>query len=239
MNCKKVQALLVDFAEARADKRNYQRGSMRKTSTIFIAPMVQVRERLIWRHLRRCDGCRRELERIEKVRQELRKMRAPELTGDEWSTFQEKLSSKLVDIEQLPQLQHSRKPSLILVAVGAVFALLLLLVLTRQLIIEPLEKGPSLAKNQVRSALPEEQLGLKSTGESGEAVESNLAGMAGLSSEEINELVNDVASLSDDEWNELIDGMADGMIASWDIEDEMDALSLEERNEVLERLEST
>lgn len=235
MNCKKVKFLLIDYAETRAEQRNSRLSNMVR---IIFDPITKVRERLIQRHLRRCAACRKELEHIEKVRQQLRLMHAPELTEDEWNSFQEKLSSILAQIEQPPLRRRSSAPSLVLAGAGAVFVLLLLTVLTRQLRVGPIENGSSLAKNRIHSAL-QDRAKLGSDAEDNQATESYFADMTGLSAEEIDELVYDVASLSDEEWRELLDSVTDSTVVGWDVEDEVDALSLEECNEVLERLEST
>jgi hypothetical protein len=233
MNCKKVKTLLIDLAETRAEN-SLSEGTHQGNTTNCVHRLIKIREVLIQRHLNRCDECRKELEHIEKVRQELREMRAPELTDIAWENFQEELSSRLAHIEQLQQPRHFPMPKLIL-ATGAAFALFLLLVLARQLTVAP-AKDSSLAKGKVQSALPQEQV----TPESGVGInESSELSLADLSAEEIDNVINDAALLSDEEWNEVMASMSDSMIASWDIEDEVDALSLEECDEMLERLEST
>jgi len=234
MNCKKVKTLLINLAETRAEN-SLSEGTHRGNTTNCVHRLIKIREVLIQRHLNRCDECRKELEHIEKVRQELREMRAPELTDIAWENFQEELSSRLARIEKTPQPIYFPKPKLIFVGAGAAFALFLLLVLARQLTVAP-TKDPSLAKGKVQSTLPQEQV----TPESGVGInESSELSLADLSAEEIDNVVNDAALLSDEEWNEVMASMSDSMIASWDIEDEVDALSLEECDEMLERLEST
>lgn len=191
MNCRKIELLLVDYAEETLSERA---------------------ERKVLRHVEHCEKCRANFEQIRQVRQEIRMLQVPELTDESWNAFQERLLHEIAQSAPRPEHRIFWKPALAFAGTAA-FAMLLFLVVIMRQAPQTETIAPHLADNIAQPAMEGES-------ESSPATEKNSQlALAEVSGKDLEEFLADAALLSDGELDELTIEANDSLNLIDDIEE--------------------
>jgi hypothetical protein len=217
MNCVRARRALVDYAEdALADRKRLR----------------------VERHLSECEACRSELSEIEKVRESILSLEAPERDAEFWRGFSGRLSQRLASEGAAPAVRSSLwrpKLSFATAAVVTVLFVLGLVVLPR--VLEWRRTAPELAPKTTRLETVESddvEPELLDT----YAYDEDMLALAALSSEEIEQLAGEAFLLLGEDWQPASDEQVIDDMYEQSMYDYLDDLAPEEYEEMYDMLES-
>ncbi len=211
MNCRTSQRLLVDFLEESLSNR---------------------KRRLMQQHLNSCPNCREELEELGSLREEVRLSKAPERTEAEWASFQQALMQKVA--ESVPSRLARPSARLIIAAAAVACAVVVLMLFRLPASKHQQESAPtvSTAEAGAGQAHPFEPA------ETGSGKEKTFLARAALSEQERVELTDAAGEALPDETSDAIEGISGNSFYDVSLYDELDDLSPQECDEVLQKLEA-
>jgi hypothetical protein len=226
MNCKKAKKLLLDYSEdsLAGDKR-----------------------RAVDNHLSRCELCRSELAQMEKLKQRILSLESPEHDADFWRNFDGKLAQKLAGEAEYPAhgglaARHPllRQPGVAFAAAATTILLIAVLAVIGLVVFPapPRQPGtmPDIAWDTDELAIIDlENVEIEFFLENGDNGTEAL--LADLSDEDMEMLEDDIVLLLEEEdLQSASEDMVLDDIYEQTVYDSLDALSLEEIEELYNRL---
>lgn len=227
MNCANVQKLLIEYAES---------------------AVSGCRRAKIELHLSQCEACRAELSRLQELREDIRSLEERDREPD-WESFNRKLSQRLERELTAPARHSSWIPRLAIAAATASILIVLSLFALSRLREWP-AVAPELAAVQAKMSGPRTvpaevttpvQTDIRPSDESDFSslfTDKDMAALAGLSSEEIDEAADGVSTLVGEDWDWASDEVALDDVYEQNMYDVLDGLTPDEFSEIYSDMES-
>jgi len=214
MNCRKARDLLVDYMEGLLPTR---------------------RKKGVQQHLALCESCRTEHERMQHLHRSLQSLSVPAPDATDWERFQRRLNEQLAQSSLAPQRARSIKPALkLLIPAAAMVSLVIVLFLFSGKL--PWGAPDRVSVSGTGAGQEVSQPAAQHNGSSTTA--EFLVALANLPGAELDQLEDEATFLMDDEAGMGLPGAVVSEMFTDGAFEEVEELTLEEYDELIEGLGS-